>query len=144
MSLIILFSVFSTFFAAYFACFGEPNEDETIFVLDAIMESCFVVDLIKNFFLEYTDPREPRKPVRDLFLIARNYLKGAFIFDCIANIGWPLRYLFRDDMDPDDLSLIYLLRLLRLSKILILLDLQKFTQVVRNRYRNKLTTSVAN
>ena len=142
MSLIILFSVFSTFFSAYFACFGEPKEDEPIFFFDSIMESFFVMDLIKNFFLEYTDPREPRKPVQDLFLIARNYLKGAFIFDMIACIGWPLRYLFRDSWDPNDLSLIYLLRLLRLSKILILLDLQKFTYVIRNRYRNKLTRLV--
>ena len=134
MSLIIIFSVFSTFFAAFFACFGEPEEGP-IWTFDTVMETFFVVDLVKNFFLEYTDPREPRKPVRDLFLIARNYIKGAFIFDMIACSGWPFRYIVRGSWDPDDLSLIYLLRLLRLSKILVLLDLQKFTQMIRNSYR---------
>ena len=91
MSLIIIFSVFSTLFAAFFACFGEPEEGSTILKLDTVMEVFFFVDLVKNFFLEYTDPREPRKPVRDLYLIARNYIKGAFIFDMIACSGWPFR-----------------------------------------------------
>ena len=66
--LIIIFSGFSTLFAAYFACFGEPGpEEEAVFMFDTIMEACFVGDMIKNFLMQYTDPQEPRKPVKDLF-----------------------------------------------------------------------------
>ena len=54
MGTIILFSVFSTLFAAFFACFGEPVEGP-ILTFDVTMEIFFVVELVKNFFMEYVD-----------------------------------------------------------------------------------------
>ena len=125
-TLIIIFSGFSTLFAAYSACFGEPVEGSTLFWCDTVMEMCFVLDIIKNFLMQYTDPREPREPVRDLYKITMNYVKGAFIYDLIGCSGWPLRYAFRSSWPPDKLSLIYLLRIFRLSKVLRLLNLQNF------------------
>ena len=90
MLLIIVFSALSTLFAAYFACFGEP-EKGAVYTLDIVMEVCFCIDIVRNFFMQYTDPREPRKPIKDLFKIAKHYIKGSFFFDLIACLAWPLR-----------------------------------------------------
>ena len=141
--MIVFFSVISTLFAAYFACFGPPADD-WIIVIDLIMEVCFALDIVRNFFMQYTDPREPRKPIRDFYRIAKNYFKGSFLYDLIAISAWPLQYALSDSYDPETASLIYLLRLFRLGKIVILMDLQKFTQTVRNFYRAKLNHNIAN
>lgn len=86
----------------------------------------------------YRDPRDPRKYISDLAKIIMHYLKGAFIFDLLAVLAWPISYALKDAIDPEYADLIYLLRLFRLSKILILMDLQKFTLMVRTRFRNVL------
>ena len=67
--LITLFSLVSTIFAAYSACFGAP-EAFGFKVFNSIMEVCFVIDLVRNFFMEFTDPGDPRKPVRNFLRIA--------------------------------------------------------------------------
>lgn len=67
--LMVLFSMLSSLFAAYFACFGEPTTGSKTYYLDMVMEVCFVVDILKNFFSQYTDERQPTKPVQDLFKI---------------------------------------------------------------------------
>ena len=107
------------------------------------MEVCFIIDIVKNFFLQYTDPRDPRILVDDLVMIIKRYAKGAFFFDFIACAGFPLRYALKDHMAKDNLSLFYLLRLFRLPNALILLDPQKFMRVVRNCYRNRLKRKIA-
>ena len=73
-----------------------------------------------------------------------HYLKGAFIFDLLAVLAWPLSYAMKGAIDPDYADLIYLLRLFRLSKILILMDIQQFKQMVRGRFRNVLTQKLQN
>ena len=75
----------------------------------------------------YRDPRDPRKYISDITKIIWHYLKGAFIFDLLAVLAWPISGAMKGAIDPENADLIYLLRLFRLSKILILMDLQKFT-----------------
>jgi hypothetical protein len=48
--LMTIFSILSTLFAAYFACFGEPSILFIIY-LDNIMEVCFALDIVRNFFM---------------------------------------------------------------------------------------------
>ena len=67
--LVIILSVVSTVFAALFACFGEPT-NPFIANMDNTMEVMFLLDILKNFVTQYTDPRAPRKPVRDFSKIA--------------------------------------------------------------------------
>ena len=93
--IMILFAAWSTFFGGYFACHGEPNPDTPIAMFDGVLEVCFVLDMIKTFFVQYTDPRFPRSPIKDLAKIVVHYLKGAFIFDFIACCGFPLRLALR-------------------------------------------------
>ena len=121
--LMIIFSMTSSILGALLACFGEPEPGSWILILDTIMEIAFIIDIVKNFFTQYTDPRQPTKPVKDLFKIVVNYLKGPFFFDFLAISAWPIRGIFRNSMAEDKVSLIYLLRTFRISKILILLNL---------------------
>ncbi len=123
--MIILFALISTLLAAYFACFGAPSESGLI-IFDNIMEICFITDIVRNFFTQYVDPRDPRKRIRDLIQIAKNYVSNSFFFDLIACLAWPIHYAIQDSYEPDTASLIYLLRLFRLGKILILMNLQVF------------------
>ena len=136
--LIILFSFISTLLAAYFACFGEPVTPGVI-VFETVMEICFVTDILRNFITEYSDPRDPRKTIRDLFMICKHYIRaGSFILDVIACSSWPLRYVFRNQWEPDEVSLLYLLRLCRLGKIFILMNMQVFTRQMRSWFRSRL------
>ena len=122
MFIMIIFSTLSSFFSAYFACFGEPESGSVMVYLDTVMEVAFIIDLFKNFFTQYTDPRQ-LKPVRDLFKITVNYLKGPFFFDFLAILAWPMREIFRNSWSQENIGLLYLLRIFRISKILILLNL---------------------
>ena len=140
--IMVIFSMLSSMFAAYFACFGEPTGN--LAILDIVMESCFVVDMVRSFFTSYTDPREPGKPVKDLFLIMKSYAKGPFFFDLVALLAWPLRLSLRDSLPEDDVGLIYLLKVFRISKILIVMDLQKFSINVRHRFRKQIRRVISN
>ena len=121
--LMVVFSMLSSLFAAYFACFGEPTSDSKTYYLDMVMEVCFLIDIFKNFFSQYTDESQPNKPVTDLFKIWQHYVKGPFFFDVLAISCWPLREIFRDSWSDDSVGLLYLLRIFRVSKILILMNL---------------------
>ena len=94
--IMIICSLASSLFAAYFACFGEPTG--TIHLMETTMEICFVVDMVTKFFTSYTDVRT-RKPVKDLFMISKNYVKGAFFFDLVALSAWPIRLAVRNSWD---------------------------------------------
>ncbi len=108
------------------------------------MEVCFITDIVRNFFTRYVDPRDPRKRIRDIVQIAKNYISNSFFFDSIACLAWPIHYAIKDNYEPDTASLIYLLRLFRLGKILILMNLQVFTSNMRSWFRGKLVKTIAN
>mmetsp|Transcript_20462 Transcript_20462/g.27655 ORF Transcript_20462/g.27655 Transcript_20462/m.27655 type:complete len:184 (+) Transcript_20462:214-765(+) len=135
--LIIIFSLISTLFGAFFACFGRP-ESSSIITFETVMEICFITDIVRNFFTQYFDPIDPRRKIRDLFKIAKHYLKGSFFLDVIACLAWPLSYVLQDSLEHDTLSLIFLLRLSRLGKIFILMNLQLFTSHMRGWFRGRL------
>lgn len=99
------------------------------------MEVVFILEIAKGFFLEYWDPADPHKPVRDFFKIAKNYIFGNFFYNLIACSAWPLHEYFKDSMTPDEANLIYLLRLFRMTNIAAMLDMQNFTTIIRNYYR---------
>jgi len=52
------------------------------------MEVCFLIDIIRMFFMQYEDIEE-QKTVRNLKLIAKRYLKGDFAVDLIAISRFP-------------------------------------------------------
>ena len=47
--IMIVFALISTLCAAFYACFGQPNGTGQI--IDVIMEVCFAIDIVRNFFM---------------------------------------------------------------------------------------------
>ena len=138
--MMVLFAMTSTLCAAFFACFGPPKSKE-IRIMEAIMEISFGIDIIKNFLLQYTD--KEGKPVRDILKIALRYLKGAFIFDLIGTSSFFIHAVFAHIYGDDEkVDLIYLLRLLRLTKITILINTQRFSELVKGSYRRRLVKHI--
>jgi hypothetical protein len=90
----IIFALISTLCAAFYACFGRPTNDGMI-VVDTIMEVCFGLDIIRNFFMQYEDVEE-QKTIRNLKMIAKRYIKGDFVVDMLAISRLPFHLIFED------------------------------------------------
>ena len=105
------------------------------------MEVFFLMDIIFQFFREYADEAN-NKPVRELKKIASRYLKGKFIIDVIAISTIPLIFLFKDKIPERQINLFYLLRLLRVIRIVVLLDTQKFQQIIKALFRRNLNNAI--
>ena len=90
--LMIIFAMISTLFAAFYACFSRPDTTATV-VIDSVMEVCFALDIVRNFFMQYEDVEEQRI-VRNFKLIAIRYLKGDFFVDVLAISRFPLYLIF--------------------------------------------------
>ncbi len=125
--------------SAYYACFGMP-EKKWLSIADYTMEVFFLLDMIVSFFKEYLD-EETHKPVRDCKKIAKRYLVGIFIFDLVAWSTTPIQQIFmttvtteqlagmseqdqflalqEQDNKEENMRLLYLLRLLRFKKLLV-------------------------
>ena len=58
--LIVIFALLSSLISLWFANFGGPNAGFGQ-SFDTFMECCFGIDIIKNFFMMYQDPSDPRK-----------------------------------------------------------------------------------
>ena len=101
-----------------------------------------MLDMIRMFFKEYQD-EESHKPVRDLKRIAKKYLVGSFIFDLVSISTFPLQQFFADSWTDDQLSLLYVLRLLRVEKIFVILSSQVFQGIIKYYYRSNLNASIA-
>lgn len=119
--IMLIFAIISTLTSAVYACFGPPSRG--LLEFDYLMEFFFLLDIIRNFFMEYEDFEE-RKIIRDHKMIAKRYLKGAFIVDLIAILHFPVNYgAAKANILPDDqINLLYLMRFSRLPKIGLLLD----------------------
>jgi len=48
----IIFALISTLLATFYACFGPPASTGSK-VIDIVMEVCFGIDIIRNFFMQY-------------------------------------------------------------------------------------------
>ena len=110
-------------------------------VIDIMMELCFALDIIRNFFMQYEDIEE-QKTVRNFRLIAKRYIKGDFFVDLFAISRFPLHEIFKDSWTQDQLDLLYLLRLFRLYKVLFLLNTQKFQSLLKSIYSRSLNNSI--
>lgn len=140
--IIILSSLISTLWAAYFACFGPPKA-EGVRVTDFILEVFFALDIIRNFLMQYVDPEE-QKVIKSLKLIAKRYLKGRFVLDILAISPNILRIVVEDTWSPDKADLLFLLRLFRLNKLAYLVDTQKFQQIIKRIYSRSLEKAIRN
>jgi hypothetical protein len=107
--------------AAYFATFQDPPNSQEI--ADLCLESFFWIDMFLNFFSEYTDPKT-HEVISDLKKIAIHYIfKSTFILDFLA--VFPFYTIFGGSA-----ILTKLFRLVRLPRLVRLLDNYKFIKLV--------------
>lgn len=116
-------SCYNVFGNAYYAAFGSSSNTYVI-IVDWVVESLFLADIIFNFTQEYLDD-ETYMLVSDLPTIAKEYLKGNFIFDLFAWI--PFSFIFKAD------------RLYRLFK---LLRIPRTTQLIEVTYMKKIMNAI--
>jgi hypothetical protein len=97
--------------------------DPVLYALELVVLIFFSADLVFNFF------REPTKGDLDKTWthteIAKNYLKGSFFIDILATFPF-----FLIKTEGSNFGLYFkLLRMVRLPKIMNLLDMEKFNKV---------------
>jgi hypothetical protein len=115
---------YSCFTSMFFVSFDYPFvDDPLLYGLELVVLVFFSADLIFNFF------REPAKAESDKVWthteIAKNYMKGSFIIDISATFPF-----FLLNTGKANYGLYFkLLRLIRLPKIMNLLDMEKFNKV---------------
>lgn len=119
---------YSCFSTVYYAAFGEPT-DLGLLIFDYMVEVLFGISLILNFFHAYKDP-ETNKVVTDIKSIAYRYLSGWFLVDFLSIFPF---YLF---VNSKYSILIQLLRILRMPKLMELIDVKKTKRVVNSFFEN--------
>ena len=75
-------SCYNVFGNAYYSAFGSSNNIYLI-IINWIVETLFLIDIVFCFTQEYLDD-DTYNLVSDLPTIAKEYLKGNFIFDFFA------------------------------------------------------------
>jgi hypothetical protein len=134
-------ALYSSLTSAYYACFGGPTAQWNI-TLDMVMEIFFLLGVFRSFFLEYHD-EETQKPVRDFRKIAKRYLQADFIFDIIALSSVPLQNYLKDKWTPDQIRVLYFLRVIRGTQFASILQSQVFDSVIKAWFRSNLNASIA-
>ena len=115
---------YSCFTSMFFCSFDyDFMDDKLLYSLEFVVLVFFSADLIFNFF------REPSKSEGDKIWthteIAKNYLKGSFFIDTLATFPF-----FLIKTEGSNFGLYFkLLRMVRLPKIMNLLDMEKFNKV---------------
>jgi hypothetical protein len=95
-----------------------------------LVTAFFAVDFICNFVSEYQD-KETFQKVRDHKKIAIRYFKsGWMVLDFVAT--FPFDLVFKDAQT----QYTRMIRLLRLSKLMAILDTSRFKRVIKSYYEN--------
>ena len=124
---IILFWVgYSWFSTVYYAAFGDPATIGLI-VFDYMIEVLFLMSLVLSFFHSFRDP-DTNKPVTDIKVIALKYIKGWFFTDFFSLFPF---YFFISNGE-----LIQLLRILRMPKLMSLIDVKRTRKIVNSFFEN--------
>jgi len=91
----------------------------------------FGLDILFNFLMEFKDS-ETQQPVREFTLIAKNYMfGGSFLFDFLAII--PIKTIMGDEGTG---SLNKILRMVRITRMLKLLDIARFNHSLKSFFEN--------
>ena len=100
-----------------------------MYFVDIVVNIAFFLDFIFNFLTEYKD-KETLEMVRDPYKIALEYAKGFMLLDFVAT--------FPFDIFSENGSVMWtrLIRLARLSKLASLLDIGRFTRIVKKIFKD--------
>jgi hypothetical protein len=128
---LLVCAVYNVFANAYYAAFRPPLRTYE-FVLDLGMEVVFLLDMLFCFFQEFVD-EETWHLVSKFKPIALRYAGSTLVFDLVAWI--PYDYIFfPETMHTTDLKLLRLAKLLRIPRMLAVLDNEKFRGLLSRYY----------
>mgnify|MGYP000968411450 CR=1 FL=1 len=124
-------SVYNVYVNAYYASFGTPTSTFEVSI-DVLVETLFFFDMLFCFLQEYKDD-ETYSMVSSFKLIALHYVKKSFFFDFIAII--PFDFIINHDADQN-FELFRVIKLLRIPRLIDLLEVEKWKSRVKNFYSN--------
>ena len=119
----------------YIAANGFPELTlwtRPFYLLIAVSQAFFILDIILHFFLAYRQGEEELEMRIDK--IWENYLKGKFLYDLVVTIPFSLLSI---TVHPS-LSQLALIKSIRLGDFLAQMDRVYYMPIIRNYYKNKL------
>ena len=127
--------LFSSYFYAFMAAFGQPEPDTPLYKLDWFFEIVFYISFLLCFLVDFV-PEGGSRPVRNFRSIAIRYLKGGFIMDFLPIIP----FVQMIDLGGREKHF-YIIRILRLVAGFKILNVRKImdriTAIIRDRMMKK-------
>ena len=107
----------------------DSQKSEMVNNIDYAVTACFAIDIILNLMMEYQD-KETFQKVRDHKKIAVKYFKSGWLFlDFVATFPFDLAF-------NSQAQYTRMIRLMRLSKLIAILDTSRFKRVIKTYYEN--------
>lgn len=130
--IVILSCIASSYMYMYLAAFSVPEPGSTFYILDYfILTPIFGIDIIVQFLLDFK-PEDSYTRVRDIFEIAKRYLRNQFLFDFIPML--PL-HLFTTHPRR---KLFYMVKVIRIQKGRNLFSSNSFMRFVKDMFQWRL------
>lgn len=103
-----------------------------------VIEILFIIDICINFFVEYKE-EDTDTMVQDTWKTAKMYLQTYFLFDLAATFPFALLFATVEQSNGSQLiRLVYLLKLFRVRKIIVLARPEVYKNYVNNFYKRRL------
>ena len=122
----------SSYVYAYMAAFRTANEPGHLESVNYAFETLFAISIVMRFFVDYYEEGK-QFPVRDLTLIAKNYLRTDFLYDFIPLI--PLQEL---DLPRGYARFFYVIKIFRLFNGFKLLNVEHIMYHIKQFYKSKV------
>ncbi|CAN4080198.1 unnamed protein product [Withania somnifera] len=116
---LVVLVVYSAWISLFEVAFLSYKKDDTLFIVDNIVDCCFAIDIFLTFFVAYLH-RESYLLVDEPKKIATRYLSTWFIFDVCATVPFQsLILVFTDHKESGGVGfrLLSMLRLWRLRRV---------------------------
>lgn len=133
----ILLLLFTAVVTPYEVAFLNTSPAEFLFWVNRLVDVCFVVDIVFNFFLMFYDEDSGRW-VYDKSIIAKRYLRGWFLIDIVSIIPFDVISAVSGE---DSLQQFQAFRTVRLFRLFKLLRVFRASRIIQ---RWKSTLSVKN
>lgn len=137
---IIILCIWSAYVYMYIAAFAVPETGSDLEYMDLFFNGIFLIDMMIRFFVDYYDN------VREITIktqpkLALNYFKTDLLYDAIATI--PFLWIYHPSEEAKTgqhqilIKLIYLVKIIRISKLNQLLKNQEFKARVHQYFTYK-------
>lgn len=123
----------SSYFYAYLGVYFEEPITKELNTIVILAQSFFFIDMVVSLLTEYV-PADSNIPVRQIKLVAMNYIKGSFMFDLILWV--PIEPVFGHL--NDDIRRFYIIKCLRMIKSLRQFKVTALVKMLKEMYRRQV------